>query len=113
MTKRESRRRKRLGVDLGGLQVAILGAAHVLTLSVVVGAQMALANQLGELQQKRPAARTVHQQQAGSGPDEVLSIWCDHIARLVIQHHLDETASTTEEKATTAAQLEATTEMKA
>ena len=52
--------------------------------------------------------RTVHQQQAGSGPDEVLSIWCDHIDRLLVQHHLDETASTTEEKATTAAQLEAT-----
>ena len=46
---------KTLGVDLGELQVAILGAAHVLTLSVVVGAQMALANQLGELQQRRPA----------------------------------------------------------
>ena len=43
---------KTLGVDLGELQVAILGAAHVLTLSVVVGAQMALANQLGELQQR-------------------------------------------------------------
>ena len=53
-----------LGVDLGGLQVAILGAAH----AVVVDVQMALANQLGEfkgeLQQKRPAVRTVHQQQA-------------------------------------------------
>ena len=53
-----------LGVDLGELQVAIVGAAH----AVVVDAQMALANQLGELQQKRPTVRTVHQQQAVSGP---------------------------------------------
>ena len=90
-----------LGVDLGELQVAILGAAH----AVVVDVQMALANQLGELQQKRPTVRKVHQQQAGSSPDEVLSIWCDHIDRLLVQHHLDETASTAEEKATTAAQL--------
>ena len=39
-----------------------------------------------------------------------MSIWCDHIDRMLPE---DEVSSTEEEKATTAAQLEATTEMKA
>ena len=66
-----------LGVDLDELLVAIVGAAH----AVVVEVQMALANQFGELQQGRPAVGAVHQQQAESGPDEVLLIWSDHIDR--------------------------------
>ena len=49
--------------------------------------------------------RTVHQQQAGSGPDEVLSIWCDHIDKLLPD---DETTSTQDKEATIAAQLEST-----
>ena len=65
---------------------------------------MALANQLGELQQRRLAVRAVHQLQAGSAPDEVLSIWCDHI---------DSMLPGGEGEATTAAQLEATAKMKA
>ena len=94
-----------LGVDLGELREAILCAAH----AVVVEVQVALANQFGEVQQGQPAVGTVHQQQAGSGSDEFLSIWSDHIDRWL----QDETVSTTEEKATTAAQLEATAETKA
>ena len=94
-----------LGVDLGELREAVLCAAH----AVVVEVQVALANQFGEVQQGQPAVGTVHQQQAGSGSDEFLSIWSDHIDRWL----QDETASTTEEKATTAAQLEATAETKA
>ena len=93
--------------------MAILGAAHAV---VVVDAQMAMANQLGDLQQKRPVVGAVHQQQAGSGLGEVLSTWCDrdHIDRLLVQHHLaGEAASTAEEKATIAAQLEATAEVEA
>ena len=54
--------------------------------------------------------RAAHQQQAEFDPDEVLSIWCDHIDRWLPG---DKTASTEEEKATTAAQLEATAEVKA
>ena len=50
-----------LGVDLSELQVAIVGAAH----AVVVDAQMALADQFGELQQRRSAVGTVHQPAAG------------------------------------------------
>ena len=63
---------------------------------------MALANQFRELQQGRSAVTEDSAPTAASGPDEVLSIWCDHIDRLQY-----ETASTAEEKATTAAQLEA------
>ena len=51
--------------------------------------------------------RAAHQQQAEFDPDEVLSIWCDHIDRWLPGDH-DETASTEEEKATTGAHLEAT-----
>ena len=58
-----------LGADLGELQVAILWAAH----AVVVDVHRVLASQFGELQQERPAVGAVHLQQAGSGPEEVLS----------------------------------------
>ena len=60
---------KTLGVDLDELVVAIVWAAH----AVVVDVHRVLASQFGELQQERSAVGAVHQQQAGSGPEEVLS----------------------------------------
>ena len=75
-----------------------------------------LVNQFRGLQQGRPAVRTVHQQQAGSGLDEVLLIWCGHIDSLRVlglggaastctaEGHLDEAAGTAEGEATAAAQ---------